>query len=334
MIWNKRHLSVFITSALFLLLASGCLKNDLAEREANEKKVIQQYLTANNISGDTKTEGGIYYIEEVAGTGLSPVLDDYIVIDYVGRFLESGVIRETSYDSLKNDWPAADNYVNFLFGPTKIVYGHSISGINEGLSLMKEGGKAKIIIPSDKAYYDFNPMIYEIRLIKVIKDPVAYADSMLHIYLDANGFDESTKKNDSIWFRETEITDTNETRVVQAGDEVYFSFSGLLIDEFRSASQDTFDTNSDDDNPIILTYGNSKVTSGSILAPAAGLPTGLILALDSMRFGAHATAVLPYRQAFGAKGLINSVYGYTIVPTYQPVVYNIVIEDIIKPAKK
>jgi len=331
MIWNKWHLSVFTSSALFLLLASGCLKNDLAEREANEKKVIEQYLIANNISADTKTEGGIYFIEQVVGTGLSPVQDDYIMIDYVGRYLESNEIRETSYDSLKEYWTSATSYVDYLYGPAKILYGHNISGINEGLSLMREGGKAEIIIPSDKAFYDFNPLIYEIELIKVIKDPLAYEDSVLHAYLDEKGFDASTVL-DSIWFRETYTPDPADQRTVETSDEVYFRFTGRLVDGFRNVLQDNrvFDTNVDDENPVKLIFGQSKVSSGSILA----LPIGLKMALDSMRLGTHATAVLPYRQALGKDGLIHSIYRYTIVPTYQTVVYDIVVEDIISPAKK
>ena len=54
----------------------------------------------------------------------------------------------------------------FVYGPLKFEYGFSITGINEGLALMKEGGKAELLLPSDKAFYDFNPMIYEIELLE------------------------------------------------------------------------------------------------------------------------------------------------------------------------
>jgi FKBP-type peptidyl-prolyl cis-trans isomerase 2 len=331
MIWNKWHLSVFTFSLLFLLLASGCLKNDMAESEAKEKRIIQQYLNENYPSGVTKTEGGIYYIEEVPGTGSSPVLNDYVIVDFVVRYMETNIIRETSYASLKEDWTAAKDFSNFLFGPVKIKYGYNIAGINEGLSMMKEGGKAKIIIPSDKAYYDYNPLLYEIELIKVIRNPVVYEDSVLQAYRIENEFNGSTKL-DSIWYKETSPPyNPADLRTVQTKDTVYFRFEGRIVDGFRNELQDNrkFDTtNYSDVNPVRLVFGQSQPNSGNIL----GLPKGLIMALDSMREGTHATALLRYKEAFGENGLINSIYRYTIVPKYQTIVYDIVVEKIAPPA--
>jgi len=334
MIWNKRPFLIIISSVMFLMLAAGCLKNDLEERRAKENKIIQQYLTAHNISSDTNTEGGIYFIDSVAGVGSSPVLGDYVVLNFVVRYLETGIIRETSYDSLRNEWEAAAYYDNFLFGPVKIPYGQNIAGINEGLSLMKEGGIAIIIIPSDKAYYDDNPLIYEIELLKIFKDPIVYADSLLETYCAENGFDTTTKFED-IWFRETYTPNPEDTIFAKSGDLVTFRFSGKLIDEFRNESNNTFDTNLDlGEDPIKFVYGNTKVSSGSIITPSTGLPAGLIDALSLMREGTHASAVINYNQAFSEKGLINSIYRYTIIPTYQNVVYDIIVEDIFTPTRK
>jgi FKBP-type peptidyl-prolyl cis-trans isomerase len=334
MIRINRHITILALPALILALSAGCLKNDLEEKEANEKKLIQQYLTSNDISADTKTEGGIYYVEDIAGMGLSPVIDNYVVINYTGRYLENDAICETSDSTLKDEWPAAEHYEYYLYGPTKFKYGHNIAGINEGLALMKEGGKAKIIIPSDKAFGDWNPLVYEIELIKVIKDPVAYEDSVLNAYLDEKGFNASTKL-DSIWFKETFTPDPTDLRTVQTNDTVFFSFTGRLIDGFGNVLQDNriFDTNIGDSKPVKLVFGKTSTSSGSGVILA--LPAGLIMALDSMRIGTHATAVLPYRQAFGAGGLYHAVpTKYTIVPQYQTVVYDIVLEDIRPPAGK
>jgi hypothetical protein len=61
------------------------------------------------------------------------------------------------------------------------------------------------------------------------------------------------------------------------------------------------------------------------------MPAGFTAALDTMKKGSHALAVLPYSQAFGTTGLVNGIYGYYIVPQYQTVIYDIYIEDIIRP---
>jgi FKBP-type peptidyl-prolyl cis-trans isomerase len=309
-----------------LLTLSGCLNNDWEEKENHEKELIQNYLDENGITEEQKTEGGIYFIEKRAGTGKTPDKDDYVVIEYVGKYIETGNILETSYDSLKADWDNADTYKYLVYGPLKFQYGFSITGMNEGLSLMKEGGRAEMVIPSDKAFYDFNPLVYEVELLKVIRDPVAHEDSVLAEYLGYIGYDTTTAYKD-IYFKETVTPDPNDERTVQSGDTVLFRYTGRLVDSYSEVLLDNrvFDTNTRDNDKVVrIVYPNTKLESGFMLA----LPAGLITALDSMREGTHATAVLPYKQAFDDDGLFSSVYGYTVVPKYQTVVYDIVVEEI------
>ncbi len=176
---------------LLAFFASGCVNNDWAEKEQKEKDLIAAYMKENGITEEQKTENGIYYIEQKAGTGLSPKADDFVVINYTGRYIENNRIHETSYDSLKSQWDNAESYEYFVYGPLKFEYGFSIAGINEGLALMKEGGKAELLLPSDKAFYDFNPMVYEIELLKVITD-APHEDSLVMVkYLTQIGWDTS-----------------------------------------------------------------------------------------------------------------------------------------------
>lgn len=322
----NKYLSVYIL--FFLLLASGCLKNDWEELEKHEKELIQQYLNANGISADTKTEGGIYFIEEAVGTGLTPKEGDYVVIDFTGRYLETNEIHETTDSTLKDEWAAANNFTYYLFGPAKFQAGHSIAGINEGLSLMKEGGKVKLIIPSDKAFYNYVPFVYEIELIKVINDPVAYEDSVLNLYRAANGFNANTKF-DSIWLKETVTPDPGDTHTIEINDTVFFWYTGRLMDAFTGTFKDDriFNSNIGDDKPVKYVFGKTSVISGSILS----IPEGLKMALDTMRDGTHARALIPYTVAFGRNGLIQSQQRYTIVPNYQTVIYDLIVEDIHSP---
>ncbi len=57
---------------LLVFFVSGCVKNDWAEKEQKEKDLIAAYIKENGITEDQKTENGIYYIEQKAGTGLTP----------------------------------------------------------------------------------------------------------------------------------------------------------------------------------------------------------------------------------------------------------------------
>jgi FKBP-type peptidyl-prolyl cis-trans isomerase len=312
-----------------IILAPGCVDNDEDKRRDHELKVIQEYLKANGITNESKTEGGIYFIGDTTGNAASPEEGDYVIISYVGRFLENMEIRETSYDSLKSQWSAAGIYTNYLFGPIMIPLGKNIAGINEGLSLMKEGGKATLIIPSDKAFYNYTPLIYEIRLHKVVDNPMTYSKSLFKTFLSANAFTRELK--DSVFYKEI-VTPPEDTIKPVSEDEIYFRFAGLLVDEFRNSSNDTFDTNFPlSEDQIKFIWGKTKISAGEMISPSSGIPAGVKLALGEMRKGTRALVAIPYSQAFGKDGLVDPRYKFTIIPSYQNVVYEIVVDDIVTP---
>ena len=316
-------------SVVMFFLLPGCVKNDLEELENNEKKILNQYLNDNNISEDSKTEGGIYFIETTAGTGLTPEKDDYVIIDYVGRYLEDNTIRETSFDSLKIEWSLADSFQYFLYGPAKMIYGYSMPGINEALSLMKEGGRATAILPSEKANYDYKPLAYELRLHKVIEDPARYDDSILNIYVSQNFEDTVRINKKKVWTRVIEPSASQE--FFSQGDTMYFNFTGYILDGLGTTPVATriFDSNAG--KPALkYIYGQSKVTSGRILYKSNNLVTGLKLAFDSAQFQEQSkvSVALGYDNAFLKEGLIETTKNYTIIPVYQSVVYDIEVVDI------
>lgn len=328
--WIQRKYVAMLLFLFFTLILAGCVNDNQDEKKKYEAELISQYLADNGISPESKTTGGIYFVEEVAGTGLSPVAGDYVIINYTGRNIEDNLIIETTYDSLKNEWPAYVNFTNYVFGPARFKAGMSLIGVNEGLTMMKEGGKAKLILPSDKAFFDDIPYVYDIELIKVVKDPVAYEDSVLSFYRTMKGYDTTTYYK-GILFRETMTPNPADQRTVQTNDTILFRFTGRIVDGCYPVIKDDriFDSNEGDSHPVKMVYGKTTIISGEILA----LPTGLRTALDSMREGTHATAILPYAQGFGETGLKHKRYNYTIVPSYQTIVYDMVVEDIIAPAK-
>ncbi len=79
------------------------------------------------------------------------------------------------------------------------------------------------------------------------------------------------------------------------------------------------------DKTVKFVHGQSSYEKGSFML---GFPQALRSSLDTLRLGCTATFVLPWEKAFGDKGLINSQYGYIIVPKYQTVVYNIEAVDL------
>jgi FKBP-type peptidyl-prolyl cis-trans isomerase len=325
---SMRFLLTGTIIGLGTLLLSGCLKNEWEECEEEGKIELDNYISKNNIPESNKVEitgGYIYYIPEIYGTGLYPETGDYIVINYTGMYL-NGTIIETTDSSKKGDWDAATVYTDYAYGPTKFQFGYSSDGFNAGLAMMQEGGLSTLIIPTELAYYNCKPVLYSIDLIKVIKDPVAYEKEMLVWYLSENGMDTVSNAYNDIYYKELSVT--GDTLSVAEDDTLLIRFTGsYTYEKGGSLYLKEFDSNTGDTKPLKIVYGSDEIYGGSIKS----IPAGFTAALDTMSKGTHALAVLPYTQAFGTAGLVNSTYGYYVVPSYQTVIYDIYIEDIRRP---
>lgn len=305
---------------------TGCLKNDWEECEKKSDAELSKYISQNNISDQYKMESGLYYVPDTVGTGLSPESGDYIFIEYTGWYSDGNII-ETTDSTLKSGWAASDAYTNYIYGATKIRYGYSRPGFNEGLSLMKEGGWARLIIPTELAYYNCLPVIYKIHLISVIENAVEYEKSMMVQYLAQNGMDTVSSLYNDIYYKE--LTASSDTHSVELTDTVLIRFTGSFIYKIPGDAEvrmKEFDSNLHDAKPLKMVYGNNSVIfGGSVLA----IPKGFITALDTMQTGTRARVILPYTQGFGESGLSDGTYGYSIVPDYQTVVYDLYVEGII-----
>lgn len=88
-------------------------------------------------TGSTITASGLEYVEIEAGTGPAPQPGDMVSVHYTGT-LEDG----TEFDSSVGRDP-----FQFTLGQ-----GQVIPGWDEGIALMREGGKAQLIIPSELGY--------------------------------------------------------------------------------------------------------------------------------------------------------------------------------------
>ena len=85
-----------------------------------------------------KTSSGLEYIEVEAGTGAQAVAGKKVSVHYTGKFQDGKVFDS----SISRGQP-----IEFQLGR-----GNVIKGWDEGIALMKVGGKAQLIIPSNLAY--------------------------------------------------------------------------------------------------------------------------------------------------------------------------------------
>jgi FKBP-type peptidyl-prolyl cis-trans isomerase FkpA len=106
---------------------------------AAEKKAGQAFLEkAAKEKGAKKTDSGLIYFETKAGTGEQPKATDKVKVHYHGTLTDG-----TVFDSSKDRGQPATFPLNGV-----------IKCWTEGVQLMKVGGTAKLICPSDIAYGD------------------------------------------------------------------------------------------------------------------------------------------------------------------------------------
>jgi FKBP-type peptidyl-prolyl cis-trans isomerase FkpA len=118
--------------------------------------------------GVQKTASGLAYKIEKPGAGAKPNATDTVEVHYHGTLID-GTVFDSSVDRGKK--------VSF---PLNRV----IKGWTEGLQLIKEGGKVKLVIPSELAYGDHgappkipggSTLVFEVELFKVSKTAAAPA---------------------------------------------------------------------------------------------------------------------------------------------------------------
>ena len=86
----------------------------------------------------TVTESGLRYIEVEAGEGIQPKTGHIVAVHYTGR-LENGTEFDSSH---KRGEP-----YTFALGHGKVI-----AGWDEGVALMRQGGKARLVIPPHLGY--------------------------------------------------------------------------------------------------------------------------------------------------------------------------------------
>ena len=111
-----------------------------AEKQARieTEKRKQQEALAQLTEGFEKTASGLYYKITEKGNGKKPKKGDQVAVHYTGMLLDGKVFDSSLYRGQP---------LNFAVG-----IGQVIEGWDEGILLLNEGDKARLVIPSDLAY--------------------------------------------------------------------------------------------------------------------------------------------------------------------------------------
>lgn len=107
--------------------------------------------------------GGGWYLETKAGTGPMPTMADTVKVDYRGTFIDGAEFDSSYSRGTPSDFP--------------LTPGGVIDCWTNGIPMLKVGGKAKLVCPSDVAYKDQGrsgikggmTLIFEVELIEIVK---------------------------------------------------------------------------------------------------------------------------------------------------------------------
>ena len=163
----KFRLLALLLLATGSLLISSCQKDDVTyvtpDYSAADDAAIQKYLADNKITSAQKQSTGLYFVPTVNNpSGVAATSGTTVSVLYTGKLLNGTVFDATSQ---RGNQP-----FTFIVGS-----GSTIAGFNQGVSLMRKGEKATLLLPSALAYGPRGagsippntPLIFDIEVVDV-----------------------------------------------------------------------------------------------------------------------------------------------------------------------
>jgi len=276
-----RPIYILFLIALSVLILKACSKEEDCWEQ--EKRPFDQYLREKNITVEP-TASGLYFIPIEEGVGVSPSYTEIVEFEYTGELI-NGSIFGTTYDTVASEAGFEDPSI--VYGPVRLVVGTSLPGLAEGFQMMKAGGKAQLIMPSELAYGRNSigaipscaTLIFTIHLQRIIFDPYEDEKNMIQDFMAANNYEVDPTES-GLYYIEHEAGTGD---LIAFGDHVKIYYTGFFLDGRK------FDSN----------YGDTpfgfRVTSDHIIE---GWNEGVQL----MKKGSKGTLIVPFDLAYGPEG--------------------------------
>jgi len=319
---------IILSTIVILSLFYACDKS-FKDYGGDEMARLNAWIEVHHIPDSTLKSSGLYYICDKEGTGLSPEVGDYVIYSFKEKNLDGIILssndKATSilydeYSSSTHYEPIFTEYEN----DDKSVEGYSLvmtAGLFEGLGYMKEGGKATLIMPSTLAHgksgisfnngeiYGYESVIYEVELLKVVKDPRAYEKGILTDYINQN-YPGLQPIDDSIYYVQLSAP-INDTVTIVNDTTVCVYYKGMFLDGF------VFDTNIDSvADRLDRTF--SSTDSLEVTVGSSAQIRGFSQALVNMKLGEWSRVIMPSYCAYDSTGS-------TSIPPYKTLIFDIYV---------
>ncbi|OAD42930.1 FKBP-type peptidyl-prolyl cis-trans isomerase [Polaribacter atrinae] len=266
----KSYLTLFLSIILF----TSCLKDDVSCTPQTEDDIIE-YIESKELA-TTESDSGLHYIIENEGTGKAATENSVVDIKYKAYLLD-GTDNGESESSILN--------LETL-----------IPGLSEGIQLLKEGGKATLIIPSELAFGEAGNssgsipcgtvLIFEIELIAVHDDYDAQNEAAILKYIDDNNL-EATKTESGLYYV---VNNEGTGEIPTSNSSVTVAYKGYFLNG----------TVFDESTVSGATFGLNQVI--------AGWTEGLQL----FKEGGDGVLLIPYSLGYGEYGQ-GTIPGYSIL---------------------
>lgn len=301
--------SIYITALLSLFIVTACEESvDFEAMRAEEERFFQLYMDANYPDLEP-TENGLYYIEVKEGTGASPDTGDYVVVNYLAYTIPDEQVVDTYDEAWAQEYNLFTSGV--LYGPYKYKHGTEMEGMKEGVSMMKEGGIARLIFQSNLGYGengvgsigDFESLMYDIELVEVIDDVFAEEQAKISEYLLENPNFETISDPETgvdIYYFEDEVGDST---LVEEKDDVEVFYTGQLLDGR------VFDSNVGQSSGFDFEVGNEEVIRGWDIG------------ITYFRYGGKGRLLIPHQLAYGEEGSLARGTSKTSIPPVEALLF-------------
>ncbi len=280
---KKNALLLILLSAIIGSSCSKFLESDVETVNKKNAQEIADYISQRNLQVTT-SPSGLKYIISKTTTGKNAKIGDEVTFHFTISLLNGGKVDSSS--RLKNE-PA-----KIVFLPNVVIF-----GLEEAISLLKEGERGNFILPSTLAFgpqgSGIIPANANLRIdLEMIK--IRNEDQIIDDYVKAIKLPITETTTSGLRFLRTLATSGAE---LKAGTLATVKYTGFL-----TANGVQFDTGQFD-----VTLGTNAVVKG--------FEEGLL----KMKVGEKATLVFPSKLGYGPEGRSPKI------PPYASLIFNVEI---------
>jgi len=267
----------------------------LEQLQAKEQETMKTYLEENGITAEPLASG-LYFIEEKPGEGKT-IDTGYIVLFHFGIELADGSKVFSSRDRGE---------------AMQLTYGQPFDtkGFDQGIGMMKKGGKARFIVPSNLAFGQqgrgsivppFSTLVYDVEVIDVFsKEEYSRYQEMKNKEKEMQKLESKNQEGAKLnaYLKENNITvkptasglyyievEKGTGAKAEPGKKVKVHYVGTLLDGTK------FDSSLDRGEPFSFTLGQGQVIQG--------WDEGIAM----MNVGGKAKLIIPSSIAYGDRDM-------------------------------